>query len=153
MNRTAPWALLIAALACAGPAIAHHSSSMFDMTEHLWLRGTVVSYRPINPHALIELEERTEDGQVRRWTVEGPRRDRLVGLGVDDDFLKAGDVIDVCGFFGKDDVLRNQRIHAKVLVTPDGQKWQWGPYGRLESCVDPDDWDSIARGTNPLRPN
>lgn len=150
MSRTA-MAMLIAAFACASPVRAHHSSSMFDITTHMWLRGKVVSYKPINPHALIELEERTEDGRVRVWTVEGPRRERIEGLGVDEDFLEVGDLIEVCGFFGKDDLLRNQRIHAKVLVTPDGQKWQWGPYGRLEGCVDPDDWDSIAHGTNPLR--
>ena len=142
----------VAALASVGPVKAHHSSSMFDMSTHVWLRGTVVSYEPINPHALIELEERTEDGQVRRWTVEGPRLGRIAALGVDEDFLEVGEVIDVCGFFGKDDTFRDRRVHGKVLVTPDGQKWQWGPYGRLESCVDPNDWSSIAHGTNPLRP-
>lgn len=153
MKRTAKLAMPIVALACIGPVRAHHSASMFDMSTHIWLKGTVARYEPINPHALIELEERTDDGQVRRWTVEGPRLGRLAGLGVDDDFLKVGDFIEVCGFFGKDDVLRDSRVHGKVLVTPDGQKWQWGPYGRLESCVSPNDWDSIARGTNPLRPN
>jgi hypothetical protein len=101
---------------------------------------------------LIELEERMENGQVRRWIVEGPRLGRLAGLGVDEDYLKAGDIIEVCGFFLKEDVIRDSRIHGKVLVTPDGQKWQWGPYGRLESCVDRGDWGSIAHGTNPLRP-
>lgn len=143
----------IAALAWMSTVKAHHSSSMFDLTVHIWLTGTVVSYEPINPHALIELEESTADGQVRRWTVEGPRLGRLAGLGVEEDFLKVGDVIDVCGFFGKDDAVRDSRVHGKVLVTPDGQKWQWGPYGRLESCVSRDEWDTIAHGTNPLRPN
>lgn len=124
---------------------------MFDMSTHIWLKGTVVRYEPIDPHAIIELEERTEDGQVRRWTVEGPRLGRLERLSVDGDFVKAGDVIEVCGFFLKDDSSRDSRVHGHVLVRPDGQKWQWGPYGRLERCVDPSDWHSIATGTNPLR--
>jgi hypothetical protein len=38
-----------------------------------------------------------------------------------------------------------------VLVLPNGQKVQWGPYGRLEECVNPDEWDSIVTGANPLR--
>lgn len=126
---------------------------MFDMSIHIWLKGMVIRYEPINPHALIELEVVAEDGQVRRWIVEGPRLGRLAGLDVDEDFLKVGDMIEVCGFFGKGDVLRDSRVHGKVLVTPDGQRWQWGPYGRLASCVDPVEWESIAHGTNPLRPN
>jgi hypothetical protein len=147
------WSAALAALACAGSLQAHHSSALFDMSTHIWLKGTVVRYEAINPHALIELEERTGDGQIQRWIVEGPRLGRLERLGVDGDFVNIGDVIEVCGFFGKDDVSRNSRVHGHVLVLADGQKWQWGPYGRLERCVHPDDWDSIATGSNPLRTN
>ena len=152
-NKTAVCAVAITALACAGSLQAHHSNALFDMSTHIWLKGTVVRYEPVNPHAIIELEERSEDGQVRRWTVEGPRLARLDRLGIDGDFVKIGDVIEVCGFFGKADVSRNSRVHGHVVVRQDGQMWQWGPYGRLERCVHPDDWDSVVTGTNPLRTN
>jgi len=157
MKRVARWATAIAVLACLGSVRAHHSNSMFDMSNFIWLIGTVVRYEPINPHAVISLEVKTEDGQLQTWTVEGPRLGRLDRLGVDADFVKVGDVIEICGFFLKEEVSTRrspaQFVHGKVLVKPDGQRWAWGPYGRLENCVSRDEWDSIARGTNPLRPN
>jgi hypothetical protein len=131
---------------------AHHSNSMFDMSAHVWLTGTVVRYEPVNPHAIIELEV-TEDGRTSRWIVEGPNPSRLGRLGVDGDFARVGDVIEVCGFFGKDDVSRDSRVHGHVVIRPDGKRWQWGPYGNLERCVNRDEWDTIAAGTNPLRDN
>ena len=132
---------------------AHHSNAMFDMSTHIWLKGTVVRYEPINPHAIIELEEQTEDGVARRWIVEGPRLARLDRFGLEGDFVKIGDVIEVCGFFGKSDTARDSRVHGHVVIRPDGQRWQWGPYGNLERCVDQREWDQIKTGTNPLRDN
>jgi hypothetical protein len=149
-------ALSIGAMACITSLRAHHSDRMIDGSTAIWLKGTVLRYEPMNPHAMIYLEVATESGQFQTWTVEGPRLGRLEGLGVDGNFLQVGDVIEICGFFPVGAVLalrpKPQFVHGKILVTPDGQKWAWGPYGRLKNCVDEDEWDSIARGTNPLRP-
>lgn len=150
-NSGAFYTAVLISLACVGSLQAHHSSALFDMSTHIWLKGTVVRYEAINPHALIDLEVHTDSGEIQQWTVEGPRLGRLERLGVDGDFVNIGDIIEVCAFFGKEDVTRDSRVHGHVIVRPDGQKWQWGPYGRLERCVHPDDWDSIATGTNPLR--
>lgn len=143
----------LAAVGSVASLHAHHSNSMFDMSTHVWLTGTVVRYEPVNPHAIIELEEVTEDGQIRRWIVEGPRLARLERFGVDGEFVSIGDVIEVCGFFGKGDISRDSRVHGHVVIRPDGKKWQWGPYGNLERCVDRGEWDTVATGTNPLRDN
>jgi hypothetical protein len=105
---------------------------------------------------MIELEERREDGQVQRWTIEGPfpgRLNRILSLnrmGVDEDFLKVGDVIEVCGFALKEDVSSQRSspdtdglpppfVHGHVLVMPDGQMQSWGPYGKIDNCVRPND--------------
>ena len=104
-------AAAIAALACAGPAQAHHSGSMYDPTP-VWIKGTVVRFQGIEPHTVTTLEEKTADGQVRRWAVEGPpqsaleRRRAVEGPdqfllergGSDEDVPKVGDVIEVCAF-------------------------------------------------------
>lgn len=149
-------AAALAALVCAGTLEAHHSSSMFDVAASKWVKGTVVRYEPINPHTVLVIEEPTGDGRVREWTVEGPRLGRLDQLGVGQDFLKVGDVIEVCGFFYKEDVaargpFSENHVHGRVLVLSDGQKWMWGPYGHLENCVSRDEWDSIHRGSTPVR--
>jgi hypothetical protein len=124
---------------------------MFDLSTHRWLKGTVVSYQAINPHALIELDVTGPDGSVQRWIVEGPRLLRIEAMELENDFVSIGDVIEVCGFFYKNDVSRSSGLHGQVVVRPDGQKWQWGPYGRLESCVPREEWDTIATGKNRLR--
>jgi hypothetical protein len=65
-------------------------------------------------------------------------------MGVDESFLSPGDVIEVCGFAWKAEVLKERgpapsSIHGHMLVMPDGQMRPWGPYGRLDNCVRPTD--------------
>jgi Family of unknown function (DUF6152) len=96
----------------------------------------------INPHAMMALEERTKEGQVRRWTVEGPNLIRVKRMGVGEDFLKAGDEIEVCGFAPRKNAEKSfpppRFIHGHVLVLPDGHRRLWGPYGKLGNCILPD---------------
>ena len=137
-------------------AQAHHSISMFDISVPFWVQGTVVSYAPIAPHAIIALEESTVDGQVQQWTIEGPfpgRLNRILsanGLSTAEGFIKAGDVIEVCGFALKQEVSArrlypdtdlptNRFVHGQVIVMPDGHMQSCGPYGKLENCVRPND--------------
>lgn len=74
MTRPRPTlALGIVSLACVGSLQAHHSDRMIDGSTAVRLTGTVLRYEPINPHAMIFLAVATEDGQLRTWTIEGPR--------------------------------------------------------------------------------
>ena len=139
------------ALACAGGLWAHHSVSMIEVSKSVWLKGTVVRYEPISPHTRIELDVEAADGQMQRWTIEGPfpgRLQRILSLNkmaADEDFLHAGDVIGVCGFFPKRqgeasaDAASLHYVHGHVLVMPDGRMQSWGPYGKLDNCVRTDD--------------
>jgi Family of unknown function (DUF6152) len=166
MKRTANWIAALTALACVGALRAHHSISMFETSTPIWVKGTVVRYEIVNPHTMVEIEERTE-GQVKRWIVEGPVLGRIQRMGVDETLLKDGDVIEVCGFALKEE-LRARRsssetdrlsppfVHGNMIVMPDGQMQPWGAYGKLENCVRAGDrtqsWldflntDAIARG-------
>src|SRR5690606_33349036 len=92
--KLAACAVALAALACLRPVEAHHSSAMFDSSIPIWVKGTVVRSESVNPHAWIVLEETTEEGRIRRWTVEGPNQGRLNRMGVGHGFLKAGDIIE-----------------------------------------------------------
>ena len=68
--------LAIAMIVITGVSAAHHSAAMFVETP-VWVTGTVVKYRPGDPHAMIELQEPQASGPARKWIVEGPRRGRL----------------------------------------------------------------------------
>lgn len=165
-------AALALALAGTRPAHAHHSISMFELSTAIWVRGTVVRYEPIAPHAMIYLKETTADGEVQRWRVEGPWPTRLgwilennAGVGREE-FFKPGDVIEVCGFDIKAGINPQRSpdapapdgkyTHAQMVVMPDGRMQSWGGYGKLNNCVRPDDtvetWidflnaDPLARG-------
>jgi len=141
----------IALVAMAGVSMAHHSQSMFVETP-VWVTGTVVRYRPVDPHAMIELREAQPGGADRKWIVEGPRRGRLEQIlenngGVrDDQILKVGDRIGVCGFPLRKDWDPNRMyadwppeqgrfVHGQVFQMPDGRMVSWGPYGVIDNCV------------------
>jgi hypothetical protein len=168
MKKLATGAVAIVALTCAGSLRAHHSLSMFDISTSIWVKGTVVRYEPVSPHAMIELEQMKEGGQVQRWTIEGPfpgRLNRILshnGMAVSRDFLRVGDVIEVCGFALKQESQRlysgterssAEFVHGHVLVMPDGRMQSWGPYGKIDNCVRPNDqaqpWANFLN-TDPL---
>jgi hypothetical protein len=137
----------LAALLCASPIGAHHSVSTVDLTTPVWIKGTVVRYEIANPHKMIELDATTADGQVVHWTVDGPIPARAQRMHVDNNLLKRGDVIEVCGFHYKNQVTARAQtgaalppfMHAHLLVMADGRKQPWGPYGKLNNCVRPKD--------------
>ena len=132
------------ALVCASALQAHHSASMFEDTP-IWVDAVVVRFDRINPHSITMLEERTKDGQVRRWAVEGPDPGQMDRRGIARDILKAGDVVRFCGFPPRDEslFLRTSQgtdgeprrfLHGHVLVK-NGQKSVWGSYGTLGRCI------------------
>ena len=109
MNKTATWTTALATLVCTGSAAAHHSNISIDASTPVWVKGTVVRYEIANPHTMIELEEATRDGQVKRWTVQGPNPRRIENMDVDKSFLSVGDVVEVCGFIESQSPTRRRR--------------------------------------------
>lgn len=152
LAKVAKGALLLAALACANAARAHHSISMFDIATPVWLQGKVVDYVRANPHARITLEATGADGRVQRWFIDGPSLSRL-GRMLAEPAL--GDVLEVCGFALKPEhatrFAESERassaagmVHGHLLVKADGRMLSWGPYGKLDNCIrasdTPDKW-------------
>jgi hypothetical protein len=170
MKGTAVTATALAALSCVSSVAAHHSISMFDLGHPVWVKGTVVRFEPVNPHIVFALDESTANGQARRWTIEGSGLNSFNRRGLSGDFLKAGDVIEVCGFALKEELARPDAtaatlsrpdIHGHVLIMPDGHMQIFGGYGKTENCIRPGDelsrWveflngDPMARGVWCMR--
>jgi hypothetical protein len=115
----------------------------------VWTQGTVLRYEPVQPHAMIVIEQSGADGQVHELQVEGPNLNRLERLHLAPDFLKPGDNIELCGFAFKEEFRANPpgtyaagglpALHAQILVLPDGSMQSWGPYGKFVNCVRPGD--------------
>jgi hypothetical protein len=143
------WAIVL--IAVTGVTPAHHSQGMFVETP-VWVTGVIVRYRPVDPHVMIELQEPQPEGPARKWIIEGPRRGRLEwilqnnGDIRDDQILKIGDRISVCGFplrkdFDPDRMYadwppeQGRFVHGQVFVMPDGRMQSWGPYGTIDNCI------------------
>jgi hypothetical protein len=99
-------AILIATamLLAAAPAPAHHSpSAVFDMSKEFTLSGTLTKVDWINPHIVVYLDAKKDDGSVENWKFESnpPSWFRRVSLGRDD-FAKAiGQTVTVQGVRAK----------------------------------------------------
>jgi len=73
-------ALSVAAL--AGPALAHHSGSMFDPTKTVTLEGTVKEFQYTNPHSWLEIMVVGPDGKATEWGFESEGPSTLLRAGI-----------------------------------------------------------------------
>jgi hypothetical protein len=80
-----------ATLAIANPLWAHHSFTMFDMSKHITLVGTVTSFEWTNPHSYIEIDAPDEKGVVKHWSIELGSPSILMQSGWKFSTLKAGE--------------------------------------------------------------
>jgi hypothetical protein len=117
---------------------------MFDIGKPIWIDGTVVRFDAVNPHVMFTLERELGDGQVERWTVEGPGLRTFTVRG--GDHLQPGQAVEVCGFGLKEEFLARSSgpgapgrarpsLHGHVLVMSDGHMRIFGGYGKLVNCV------------------
>ena len=151
-----PLAVLVA-LVPAASLLAHHSIAKFDTTKAVRVKGTIVQFHQINPHSFIFLDQKGEDGQSHRWAVEGPSVFQLNRRGFAKDALKAGDVVEVCGYVPKEPTMWQiastdpnahsivgRLLDAELLVMPDGQEQSWSDYG-VHHCFAPGYKDQHSR--------
>jgi hypothetical protein len=90
--------LVIALVAAAIPALAHHSSSPFyDSTRTAQAEGPVTRFVFKNPHAFLYVESMEASGQKIEWQVELGAPASLVRTGWTPETLKAGTMIKVSG--------------------------------------------------------
>lgn len=87
----------VALFMAASPLFAHHAWPV-ERSKEVTVSGTVVSYDWANPHVMIGLEVRTNDGKVQKWNVGGPSTSRMANNGWDRTTLKPGDAITASGF-------------------------------------------------------
>ena len=76
---------------------AHHGAAAYDMGTTRTLEATIVDFRWINPHALIEFEAASEDGSVRRWTAETAGLTILLRAGWTKSTLTSGMQVTIVG--------------------------------------------------------
>ena len=167
MNRViGGWIAAVLLLVSAGSLLAHHSGSNVDTTKAVTVKGVVVRFEQVNPHSILFVDQKGADGQTQRWAVEGPGLFQLRRIGISEDALKVGDVIEACGYVMKDGVESQRTVStepislslkaktpksfsgrlltAEYLVMPDGEKRRWEDYGH-HKCLGADYVDIHSR--------
>ena len=108
----------------AVPLSAHHSWPV-SYGQLVTVKGTVTDFAWENPHPMITLEVKTDDGKVEKWLVGGPAINRMEANGWTKSTVKRGDVITWTGYQFADGqkVIRLERV-----VMSDGKEMRL--YGR-----------------------
>lgn len=90
------WLVGAAALAVAGPALAHHSFAMFDNDHQVKLAGTVSDFQWTNPHVYIELESQDSPGaRFAHYSIECASPGILTRIGWKFNMIRPGDKLTV----------------------------------------------------------
>ena len=116
----------IAALACAAPALAHHSFSMFDAEKTVMVEGTVKEFEYVNPHAWLHVVAPDSSGKPAAWSIEMGGLNALMRSGWRADTVKPGDRVSVQIHPMKDGSRGGQYLTAKL---PDGRTMDGGDSG------------------------
>ncbi len=97
--------IILATLFAPGSLRAHHSfSSIFDTSKKLVLSGTLTQVDWQNPHVVVLMEAKKEDGTLEMWKFESNPPAWFKRLGVNrNDFAKAiGKTVTIEGVRAKD---------------------------------------------------
>ena len=93
MNTLLKTCTLLAGLALATSAYAHHSMNGFDRAKTISITGTVKQFKWANPHSWIEVEVVNDKGVPELWNLEMTAPGILARAGWKSTMLKAGDKV------------------------------------------------------------
>ena len=101
-----------AGLAIPSIAVAHHGSAAFDTGKTAVLKGTVVEWIYSNPHCLLKIDVKSEDGKVVQWVAEGQAPNVIFPGGYRKDTFKVGDPVTVTV-----EPVKNNQPMGRILKT------------------------------------
>ncbi len=89
-------ALVITAFSATGPAAAHHSHSMFDLTTEQTITGNVKSFAFQNPHVYLFVDVADGDtGKPTTWVIEMSHVQNMLSHGITAATFKPGDSVTI----------------------------------------------------------
>jgi hypothetical protein len=86
-------ALIAGACMAPGPALAHHGTAGYSMDKVVALNGTVTKFDWNNPHCIIYMDAKRENGDVEHWVLELGAPVHMMRVGWTKTSLKPGDQI------------------------------------------------------------
>ena len=86
---------LVMGLAVSAPLFAHHGAASFDTGKKVTLKGTVKEWIYSNPHCLLTMDVKGEDGKVVEWVAETQAPTVMYPAGYRKNSFKPGDEVTV----------------------------------------------------------
>ena len=86
-------ALVVGFVAFSVPLFAHHGAASFDTSKMVTVTGTVTEYIWSNPHVLVKLDAKDDNGNVAHWVVEAWNPVTQAGRGWSKNTFKPGDEV------------------------------------------------------------
>jgi hypothetical protein len=110
---------ILGASILSAPALAHHSTAMFDQSKVVSRSGTIKQLEWVNPHVWLHVMLTDQNGREAVWSFEAGSPLQLQQLGWKPESFRPGGTIDV-GFRPMKDGSRGGQL---MNVTPSsGQK-------------------------------
>jgi hypothetical protein len=103
---------VILALVSGAVSLSAHHSWPVSYSQLVTVKGTVMEFAWQNPHPMITLEVRSDDGKVEKWLIGGPALNRMEANGWNKATVKPGDVITGTGYQFNDGqkIIRLERV-------------------------------------------
>ena len=105
--------IMIGLLTVSLAVFAHHGNASYGHAKQLTLKGTVTEWDWANPHTLLKMDVKDDDGNVVNWVIEWSAPSSLINYGINKKTFKPGDEVTV------------------VVITPDNG----APVGRLQRVL------------------
>ncbi len=88
-----PVVLSIALLSLCNIASAHHGTAGYDMQKVITVKGTVTEFDWTNPHCVIYVDSKADNGEVQHWVLELGAPQHMIRSGWSKNAVKVGDEI------------------------------------------------------------
>jgi len=105
-------------LIVSGSLLAHHANAVFDVGKRVTLKATVTEWFWANPHCLLGLDVKGDDGKVVHWVAETQAPPNMIPFGWSKQSFAAGDAVTVTI-----EPVKNGQPLGRILqaVLPDGK--------------------------------
>ena len=105
-------AIVTVALVSGAVTLSAHHAWPVSYAQPVTVKGTVTQVNWGNPHPMITLNVRTDDGKTEEWSVGGPATNRMEANGWTRTTVKPGDVITGIGYQFNDGqkIIRLERV-------------------------------------------
>jgi hypothetical protein len=109
----------VGALALCGSAWAHHAARQVYEGKTITLMGVVTDYEWANPHSVLSVAVKDDEGKVEEWHAEILPPTEMLRAGWTKESVKPGEEVTLTGRPGR---YSQHILWLESLVTPDGKK-------------------------------